>query len=146
MKIAIVLPILLLVASVYVTACDYDDDNDDYNEEYAGQPCEGPEECYPEADTDAIEGDIECLSDFVDGGYCTHTCLDDENCCAVAGECKSDLPQVCAPLESAPEKYCFVTCEDVENEENFCEIYVHPEFHCRSTGGGTENRKVCLPN
>lgn len=144
MRISVALPICLLVASLCVTACDYDDDG--YNEEYAGQPCEEPEDCYPEADTDAIEGDIECLSDRVEGGYCTHTCQDDENCCAVVGECKSDLDQVCAPLESAPDNYCFVTCEDVEDEGTFCETYVHPEFHCRSTGGGSNNRKVCLPN
>lgn len=138
--------IALFAGSCLSFAACHDDDRDGPANEYAGQPCEGPDECYPEADTDEILGDIECLSDWVDGGYCTHTCDSDDDCCAVVGECLSDLAQVCAPLESAPEMYCFVTCEDVLDEGSFCETYVHPDFHCRSTGGGTENRKVCLPN
>ena len=140
---------LFLVCSMLVVACDYDDDDDNYvgdgGVEYTGQPCEGPEDCYPDLDADLIIGDIECLSERVEGGYCTHLCNTDDDCCAVEGECATDLPQVCAPLESAPSDYCFVTCEDVEDEESYCETYVHPEFHCRSTGGGSDNRKVCLP-
>ncbi len=145
MKTAVYLAHIAIVALSLGVACN-DDDDDPHNTEYAGQPCETPDECYPEVDTEEIDGDIECLSDRVEGGYCTHTCQTDDNCCAAVGECKSDLPQVCAPLESAPEMYCFVTCEDVEDDGNFCETFVHPEFHCRSTGGGSDNRKVCLPN
>ena len=134
---------LMLLATMVTAGCG--DDSDDGSDEYAGQPCETAEECYPTVDTDEILGDLVCLDDRVEGGYCTHTCDADTDCCAVVGECTTDLPQVCAPLESAPDSYCFVTCEDVDDEENYCELYVHPDFHCRSTGGGSENRKVCLP-
>ena len=42
---------------------------------------------------------------------------------------------------------CFISCEndDVEGDADaFCQGY-HPDFICRSTGGGSANRKVCVP-
>jgi hypothetical protein len=29
--------------------------------------------------------------------------------------------------------------------ENFCQEEAHPAFACRSSGGGSSNRKVCVP-
>jgi hypothetical protein len=117
--------------------------------EYVGQPCEQPEDCYPNLDDPSVlAGEVECL-DKVPGGYCTHLCESDADCCAVEGECLSDHPQVCAPFENQPDKRCFLTCEDSEvgdlSPDEYCRTYAHASFGCRSTGGGSENRKVCVP-
>ena len=92
-----------------------------------------------------------CL-DRVPGGYCTHICSVDTDCCAVPGECRTSYPQVCSPFESAPDKYCFLSCEDrdladagVVDADTFCATYAWVGFKCRSSGGGTQNRKVCTP-
>jgi hypothetical protein len=122
----------------------------DEDVENAGMPCDEPGECYPEvADEDlATLGELVCL-DRVPGGYCTHLCDSDDDCCSVEGECESDFPQVCAPFESTGMMMCFLSCEaeDIgDNDEGtFCHDYAHPDFGCRSTGGGNENRKVCVP-
>jgi len=106
--------------------------------------CETPEDCYPGIDPADLPGDVVC-QDRVEGGYCTHLCTTDDECCSVEGECAEGFVQVCSPLESSPEKYCFYSCEGMEDAEAFCAEYAHSSFHCRSTGGGTENRMVCLP-
>lgn len=31
------------------------------------------------------------------------------------------------------------------DESTFCQEEAHPAFGCRSTGGGSANRKVCVP-
>lgn len=84
----------------------------------------------------------------------------DVGCCAVAGECQTTFPQVCAPFESTGKSYCFLSCEasDIEAHEStlfsdggaidanlFCRERANPSFGCRSTGGGKDNRKVCTP-
>jgi hypothetical protein len=86
------------------------------------------------------------------GGYCTHKCTADTDCCAVPGECKTSFPQVCSPFESQPDKYCILSCEDaqvsdagVADANTFCATYAHVGFTCRSSGGGSQNRKVCMP-
>ena len=86
------------------------------------------------------------------------------------GECKTDFTQVCAPLESTGTKQCFLSCEDdvvaraaadggleppdagdggdagvVDQATLFCQRYGAAGLTCRSTGGGRENRKACLP-
>ena len=130
----------LLFALALVTACNGPDTNDN-----VGAACESPNECFPEVeDRDALVGEIVCLGD-VPGGYCTHLCETDDDCCAVEGECLTDFPQVCAPFQSTGMKMCFLSCEGIADDEHFCQEEAHPSFGCRSTGGGSENRKVCVP-
>jgi hypothetical protein len=98
---------------------------------------------------ETIKGTPVCLTRVPDG-YCTHTCQTDSDCCAVKGECKDGLPQVCAPFESTGGKYCLLSCEasivskDVDDNA-YCQENANAAFNCRSTGGGNENRKVCVP-
>lgn len=44
---------------------------------------------------------------------------------------------------------CFLSCEkDVlggQEETAYCVEFANAAFGCRSSGGGTENRKVCVP-
>ncbi len=117
--------------------------------EYVGMPCEAPSDCYPDvADLDDLRGEVECL-DKIEGGYCTHLCTTDTDCCAIEGECLSDFPQVCAPFENQPDMRCFLSCEDDLldglDADEYCDRYAFPGFGCRSTGGGSANRKVCVP-
>ena len=139
--------ICLLAGSIVVAGCDDDDDDDDEdNLSDVGQPCNSEADCYPGILQTELSGDVVCM-DRVEDGYCTHYCENDADCCALDGECDDewDLEYVCAPFESTGEYYCFISCEDAEDEENYCQTYAHPEFGCRSTGGGTDNRKVCMP-
>jgi len=115
--------------------------------EQAGQSCGVPEDCYPDVeDPSTLKGEIECL-DRVPGGYCTHLCVTDDDCCAVEGECRSGYPQVCAPFESTGMRMCFLSCEAEQvgdlDETEYCHEFANTGFSCRSTGGGSENRKVC---
>lgn len=141
--------------------------------EQTGQACTSVTECYPDVADAAALGEVRCL-DRVPGGYCTHACAQDTECCAVPGECKTDFKQVCAPLESTGTTQCFLSCEDedvaraaadggleprevgdagdagdggaaVDPATLFCQRYGAAGLACRSTGGGRENRKVCLP-
>src|SRR5690606_27500335 len=73
--------------------------------------------------------------------------------------CATDLKQVCSPFTSTGSKYCFLSCEDedlraadgglpdgaVLDADEYCKREAHPDFICRSTGGGAENRRVCVP-
>jgi hypothetical protein len=118
------------------------------DEENTGASCETATDCYDDIDRTKIVGQIECL-DRVEGGYCTHFCTSDADCCAVPGECETGIPQVCAPFENSTQKRCFLSCEAAvvgDREENaYCQEYAHEAFGCRSTGGGNQNRKVCVP-
>lgn len=96
-------------------------------------------------------GDPVCL-DRVTDGYCTHFCTQDSDCCAAAGECVGNHAEVCGPFESAGDMYCFLSCEDadlkganVADADTYCHSYAGAAFNCRSTGGGSKNRKVCVP-
>ena len=89
---------------------------------------------------------------MVTGGYCTHQCTADSDCCAAAGECPYSYAEVCAPFESMAGMRCFLSCEDADlkkanatDADVFCHTYASAAFNCRSTGGGSKNRKVCLP-
>jgi hypothetical protein len=110
-------------------------------------------------DAAALSGPAECL-DKASGGYCTHECAADTDCCAIAGECRTTLKQVCAPFESTGKKYCFLSCEDADlrppadagadasspvDPNEYCRREALESFACRSTGGGNQNRKVCWP-
>lgn len=122
--------------------------HDESSPDYAGEACVSVDECYDEVEPGALVGDPICL-DRVEGGYCTHTCQTDADCCAVEGECRSDFPQVCAPFESTGMMMCFLSCEAADigdhAEGEFCQEEAHPAFGCRSSGGGAANRKVCVP-
>jgi hypothetical protein len=124
---------------------------DDAPAEQASQACKVASDCYPRIDAATLQGELVCL-DRVTDGYCTHLCEDDSDCCAVAGECSTGHPQVCAPFESTGKKHCFLSCEsDIVGDAKaadgnaYCSAYANTAFGCRSTGGGSENRKVCMP-
>jgi len=118
--------------------------------EHTGATCDVPDDCYPDvADKTTIKGTVECMARVRDG-YCTHTCTAITDCCTATGECKTDLVQVCSPFESEPTQKCFVSCEDAdmpagEDPEVFCQREASPDFSCRSSGGGSANRKICMP-
>jgi hypothetical protein len=117
-----------------------------------GQSCTTAAECFGGVDGGAIIGTAICL-DKVPGGYCTHSCTADTDCCAVPGECPSGQPEVCGPFESTGQMDCFLSCEDAvlkgtgyTDSSAYCAHYASPTFICRSTGGGSNNRKVCVPS
>jgi hypothetical protein len=114
-----------------------------------GAGCEVADDCYSDIERDQIAGEIQCL-ERVPGGYCTHLCASDADCCEVEGACEAGIPQVCAPFENSTVTRCFLSCEATvvgEQEENaYCEDFAHETFVCRSTGGGGQNRKVCVPD
>jgi hypothetical protein len=128
--------------------------------EGTAEPCVTQADCYPDIDPAQLAGAVTCL-DRVEAGYCTHECTNDADCCAVDGVCDDRVKQVCAPFESTGVMLCFLSCsaDDLEATgftetdgdgqgdlgAQFCRARAHPEFGCRSTGGGSANRKVCVP-
>ncbi len=132
----------LLLALNPLAGCH--DDDDDGGGNTVGQSCATAEQCYPDIDHEDLSGDVVCL-DRVENGYCTHHCNTDSDCCAVPFECSGDRSVVCAPFESMSGKYCSLSCEGIEDSDLYCQTWAHPDFICRSTGGGSENRKVCVP-
>ncbi len=135
--------------------------------EPAGQACTAASQCYGGTDGGVV-GEVTCITK-VTGGYCTHKCTQDTDCCAAAGECISGVKQVCAPFENQPAQYCFLSCEDADiqraiaanpgtayydggvteagsTQDAYCRSYAGASTSCRSTGGGSKNRKVCIPN
>jgi hypothetical protein len=126
--------------------------------EYTGSACKVATDCYEDIDASSLKGEAVCI-DKVQNGYCTHKCETDSDCCATPGECRTGLKQVCSPFTSTGEKYCFLSCEDDDisaatdagasdagaDPEGYCHGNVSSDFGCRSTGGGSQNRKVCLP-
>ncbi len=116
-----------------------------------GQACSSVDQCYPGVKDGDLLGEAVCL-DRVEGGYCTHHCTQDSDCCAAAGECSGNHAEVCGPFESTGEMYCFLSCEaedyaatSITDADLYCRTYAGAAFHCRSTGGGSKNRKVCVP-
>ncbi len=128
---------VVATAALLIGACDD-------NHENTGHACASVDQCYPGIDQSTLLGEVVCM-DRVTGGYCTHHCTADTDCCAVAGECETGFPQVCAPFESTGEYYCFLSCEGVQDAASYCQEHANRAFGCRSTGGGTTNRKVCVP-
>jgi hypothetical protein len=139
-----------------LSACSDDDDGSSANgdgdgrnsPEETGSVCESDDECFADLE---IEGEAMCL-DRVRDGYCTHSCESDDDCCAVDGECLTDFAQVCSPFESAGTMMCFLSCEDedveaadADDDQAFCQTGAGSDFICRSSGGGSNNRKVCVP-
>jgi hypothetical protein len=142
------IPLAFALALVASWACG-DGDGDESSPDQAGDACHEPADCYEEVDHADLRGEVQCL-DRVPDGYCTHLCETDDDCCAVDGECETGLHQVCAPFESTGMRMCFLACEDADVEDadadDYCHEHVGDAFGCRSTGGGSENRKVCTPN
>ena len=124
--------------------------------EQVGQSCKVATDCFPGIEAGALKGAVQCLT-RVTNGYCTHSCTTDADCCAVPGECKTGFRQVCGPFESTGQMMCFLSCEDADlhaapdggtavlDSTVYCQTYASSEFSCRSTGGGKNNRKVCVP-
>jgi len=118
-----------------------------------GLSCTSAQQCYPGIDAATLQGGVGvCMSQFP-SGYCTHLCATDTDCCAIPGECPSGYPEVCGPFESTGKMYCFLSCEDrdvtaagLTDTTAYCQTYANRDFICRSTGGGSQNRKVCVPN
>jgi hypothetical protein len=145
-------------ASTFDSSGNQDVGTDSRSPEFTGSACKAPADCYGTLDAASLKGEARCI-DRVTNGYCTHTCTQDSDCCAVEGECKSGFKQVCAPFESTTEKYCFLSCEpsDItaapdaggvdggDDGTQYCQKNASAEFGCRSTGGGQGNRKVCIP-
>lgn len=133
-----------------------DDDEERPPDGTTGAICEVAEDCFADVAEGELAGEAMCL-DRVDDGYCTHECEVDEDCCAAEGECPLDLTQVCSPFESTGLRLCFLSCEDEdlervqdledppEDESEYCQRGAGSDFICRSSGGGAENRKVCVP-
>lgn len=134
--------------------------------EFTGSACTVAADCYGDIDAAALQGGPAVCIDKVDKGYCTHECTKDEDCCAVPGECVTGLKQVCASFENTDKKYCFLSCEEEDiakaadggftdagttdgggfDRNEYCHRNASLEMGCRSTGGGQNNRQVCLPN
>lgn len=123
-------------------------DDDPAPAENTGQSCSTPDQCFPGIEAGALRGAVQCLT-RVPGGYCTHLCQTDADCCAVPGECRGNFRQVCSPFESTGQMMCFLACEssDVGTTEGnaYCQQNANGAFNCRSSGGGAANRKVCVP-
>jgi hypothetical protein len=119
-----------------------------------GSTCTAPAQCYPGVSPATIKGQVTCLTQL-QNGYCTHTCTTDADCCAAHGECMTGFNEVCASVESSPSLYCVLSCDaaDVAAAPNagttdpttYCKDWANPTFTCRSTGGGSQNRKFCGP-
>ncbi len=151
---------VMLSLALAVLGCDDDEPSGPVvsaGAENTGQSCTSSSQCYAWLDGAALRGESVCL-DRVPGGYCSHQCTSDADCCAIPGECKTAHPQVCAPFESTSQNICFLSCEEKTAEQAgvwtqgqpwdgdaYCGTYAHAGFRCRSTGGGSSNRKVCVP-
>ncbi len=144
----------LLVTSMLaaVVSCS-SNDNPPPPVENAGSSCTTPAQCYPAIDGGTLKGAVQCLS-RVPGGYCTHLCTTDADCCAIPGECTSGFKQVCSPFESTGQMMCFLSCEKADiaaadagaiDDTVYCQTYANKAMSCRSSGGGSANRKVCVP-
>jgi len=144
--------VVFVAVGSLIVACS--DDPPPPPAENAGNSCKVPADCYPNLDGGVVKGEVQCL-DRVTGGYCTHLCTADPDCCSVSGECKTNVKQVCGPFESTGKMMCFLSCEDADikavndpaaaDSTTYCQKYANPAFGCRSTGGGAANRKVCVP-
>jgi hypothetical protein len=95
--------------------------------------CSAPEDCEVPDDVEPV-----CL-DKSGEGFCTWGCAVDDDCAEASDE---DVDFICASFESESDMHCFPSCEDPSDADNPCPS----GFECRSTGGGSDNRKVCFPN
>jgi hypothetical protein len=142
--------VFALALDATIAACS-GNSNSAANAANTGQSCTTAGQCFAGVDAGTLLGAPACL-DKVPGGYCTHACTQDTDCCAVAGECPQALAEVCAPFESTGAMDCFLSCEDTAlmkagftDSTAYCAKFANAAFNCRSTGGGSQNRKVCVP-
>ena len=99
------------------------------------RPCEAAADCLQQVPEDA-EG--VCL-DKANEGFCSWACTDDGDC----DDGAAAPPLVCASFESEAGRFCFPSCDEaLDDDAEACP----PDFVCRSTGGGSENRKICFPS
>lgn len=101
--------------------------------------------CVADGDCPAPAGDeARCLTD-VEGGYCSATCDDDDDCCDDV-ECPADVDVVCSTFEDTGEQLCFIGCRDGDGpggDQGVCDEHA-AGMECRNTGGGI-GEQVCLP-
>jgi hypothetical protein len=149
-----IIPIGLSLLLVVAASCSDDDVNNGAEDDgtglsgTTGQECQVADDCFSDvAGSEDIMGTSNCL-DRVEGGYCTHECTANTDCCTVDDVCPVDTTHVCGPFESTGLMLCFISCEnaDVGNDDpdDYCGGF-HADFVCRSTGGGANNQKVCVP-
>jgi hypothetical protein len=141
--------VALVSVGSLIAACS--DDPPPPPSENAGSACTAASQCYTNLDGGTVKGEILCLAK-VTGGYCTHKCASDADCCAVPGECRNTAAQVCAPFADDPTLMCFVSCEDADIQKvdaafvgkgtDYCHKYANTGLGCRATGGGNP-KKVC---
>jgi hypothetical protein len=145
---ALLAALAALTLPLTAASCGDDTGDGDGDDGDVGSTCVKPSDCYPTIDPMEIQGDVVCI-DKVEGGYCSHRCVADADCCAAQGECGDGHPEVCSPFESTGELYCFLSCEDAEvgdlDPTAYCDTFAHKGFQCRSSGGGSQNRMVCVP-
>ena len=90
--------------------------------------CSEPADCSVPADAEAV-----CLDKGGDG-FCSWLCSTDEDCQTDTGSGSDGY--LCASFEDEAARYCLISCEE---DADAC-----PDgLTCRSSGGGSENRKVC---
>lgn len=141
-------------AVVMVAACSSSNSSTGGPAGQTGSSCTAATQCFPGVDAAALHGQATCLTQL-QNGYCTHTCTSDADCCAVAGECRTGFKEVCAPLQSAAQMYCVLSCDAADiaaapgagttDPTTYCQDWANASFTCRSTGGGSQNRKFCGP-
>jgi hypothetical protein len=145
---------LITVSALLLAACGDDDDEKADDEpdrpDDTGAACMTADQCYPNVAEGMLQGEAHCLEEARDG-YCTHTCASDDDCCAVTGECKTDLAQVCAAFTSTDETWCFLSCEPADVDDamyadanEYCQREASRDFICRASGGGAP-KKICMP-
>ena len=135
--------------------------------EATGQACTQASQCYANLEGGTVSGRVTCITK-VANGYCTHTCTQDSECCSTPGECLTGVKQVCSPFENQAVQYCLLSCEDSDVQsaiaanreagyydggttdagsvaDAYCQSFAGASTSCRSSGGGSKNRKVCIP-
>src|SRR2546430_969152 len=90
---------MLVVVSLLVAGCS------GTASQPTGHSCTAVTDCYHGLDAGALQGGVFCLAR--PGGSCPQKCFQDTDCCGVRGECPPGIKQVCAPLESTPQPFCF---------------------------------------
>jgi hypothetical protein len=139
----------VFIVSTVLAACSGSSSGTNPPPSTTGLGCSDANQCYTGLDAAALRGQAVCLTQL-QNGYCSHTCTEDSDCCAVPGECPGSHKEICAPLESAPGMYCVLSCESDDipagvDASTFCQQNANSIFTCRSTGGGAKNRKFCGP-
>jgi hypothetical protein len=78
---------------------------------YQVPTCSTAQDCYPDASSVAIfTMNPQCLTTS-SGGYCTHVCSSDSDCCIWPSECPSGQHQVCVPFSSSSSNMvCAISC------------------------------------